>query len=397
MAAVGALQLAPVERLQVPQPVARPGGGAHAVAQLLRPRRVPEQGLAADVLEPLPLHQGGVLEVPRRRQVVHAVLGRGHQRKVRDRLGVVQAVAAHHQPQVHRHVAAVVVGGAVPLPVQPDDHVAAVPQRRAEVDLLAAGKRLPVGARGNGVAPQPQARSLDPVLEVVGEVGHQLARRAEVAAAVAAQEVAAIERGAAGRFAARRAGAGVKLLPTQAVGREQRRERGGAVLDLDHRLEAPRGVGIVGVVVHHAGHDALLTAEHVHQVVARGAAVLHQPQVRFFPVVPVAARGQAHALVPAVVVPLPQIPHPQLAADPEHGAVVDDALAVGRARRSRRDHDAGTVHRRPVALQMEPHAVAKRQRVIVEREQHDPLAIDLPGVSQRAHQSRSGALRNLRQ
>ena len=213
-----------------------------------------------------------------------------------------------------------------------------------------------------------------------------------MAAAVGAQVVAAVEPGAAGGLALRRFGPDVELAPAQPVGREQHAEQPGAVLGLDHRLEAPLGIGIVGIVVHHAGDDRVLAAEHVHQVVVPGALVLDQAQVRLVPGVAVAALGQAHPLVPPVVVALPEVPHPQLAAHAQDGAVVDDALAVRRARRPERHHDAGAVHRRLEAHQAKPHPVAERQAMVVERKQHDPLGIDVPWVALDNHGVPYGAV-----
>ena len=85
----------------------------------------------------------------------------------------------------------------IPLPEEANDHVAAVPQRCAQVHLLAG-----VLARnrwlGRDVATsQAEAGRIGPVLEVVGGAGDQLARSHGVSPTLAGQVVATIHLGTA--------------------------------------------------------------------------------------------------------------------------------------------------------------------------------------------------------
>ena len=87
--------------------------------------------------------------------------------KIGNRFAVVQRVVADHQAQIHFDVATVVVVGSVPLAVEADDHIAAIPERGAEVHLLALVISVDHRPRRDIFAAQAEARGFDPVLEIV--------------------------------------------------------------------------------------------------------------------------------------------------------------------------------------------------------------------------------------
>ena len=101
------------------------------------------------------------------------------------------------------------------------------------------------------------------------------------------------------------------------------------------------------------------------------AFVLDQPQVRLMPVVAVGTGGEADALKPAGVLALAEIPHPKFIADTVNAAVVDNALAVGRALLAHSHGDARASAGRHVAVEVELHAALERQTVVVESEEDD--------------------------
>ena len=120
--------------LEVPEPIALPGGEPDPA---LRPHVVPVQGVVAEVLPTLPLHQREPEERASARPLGPRVEGvddglaflvAGHDSEVGDRLLEVDGVVAHDHADVHRDQAAVVAGMAMPHPVEADDDVPPVPQ-----------------------------------------------------------------------------------------------------------------------------------------------------------------------------------------------------------------------------------------------------------------------------
>ena len=88
----------------------------------------------------------------------------GDELKVRDRLAVMQRVVADDETQVEREEAAI-VGFAVPLAVHTEDHVPAIPQGSAQMDLL-AGVHAGGFAMWRDVAPEAEGNGVVPGVEI---------------------------------------------------------------------------------------------------------------------------------------------------------------------------------------------------------------------------------------
>jgi hypothetical protein len=161
----------------------------------------------------------------------------------------------------------------VPLPVEAEDHVAAVPQARPEVHLF-AGMKLEVehGPRRQAVAAITQVRRFGPMLEVVRNVRdhhpllgpHKAARRDRVRdrAAMATQIVRAIVPDEAGRLQVALAGNHVFVVvqarPAQAVGAHRGQNR--CWIHFADHLKPPRRVGVLRVIEHQHNHAGRRTA-----------------------------------------------------------------------------------------------------------------------------------------
>ena len=109
----------------------------------------------------------------------------------------------------------------------------------------------------------------------------------------------------------------------------------------------------------------------VDEVVVSIALILYQTQVRLAPVVAVGTGGEADALKPAGILALAEIPHPELVADAVNGAVVDDALAVGRALFAEADGYTCAAAGCRVTFEVELHAALEREAVVVEGKEDD--------------------------
>ena len=138
-----------------------PGGDPHRVLGSggLPPAAIPEDAAVANVFEPLALQQTW-------RRAVGFFVGRNHL-EIRHRFLEVHGIVADYQPQVAGAEAAV-VALVVVLAVDPDEHVAPIPQGGPDMYLFASMHlEIGRGTRRNIVAAKAEERGLRPMLEVV--------------------------------------------------------------------------------------------------------------------------------------------------------------------------------------------------------------------------------------
>ena len=176
---------------------------------------------------------------------------------------------------------------------------------------------------------------------------------------------------ASGHFQPGSDGIGRQLAPCQSVGTECCGKMVLVFPRLKEHLEEAVWIGIVGVVVDDAALNVVRALVQIDEVVVSIALILYQAQVRLVPVVAVDTGCEADALEPAGVLTLAEVPHPELVADAVYGAVVDDALAVGRAIFAEADGDARAAAGGHVAFEVELHAALERQAVVVEGKEDD--------------------------
>ena len=111
----------------------------------------------------------------------------------------------------------------------------------------------------------------------------------------------------------------------------------------DNRFESARGIRIVWFIIHHTRLNVVLSALDIDEIVSGGAVIFYQSKFRFLPVVSVRAFCETHPLVPTIVVPVSEIPHPEFVADAVDRPVVNDAGTVWRAGRTGRHHNSGPI------------------------------------------------------
>ena len=100
-----------------------------------------------------------------------------------------------------------------------------------------------------------------------------------------------------------------------------------------------------------AGLDVDVLAK-VYEIVVLAAMILDQAKIGLLPAVPVGALCETDSLMPPLVGPLPEVPHPEFIADSKHRAVVGDPDAVVGSLLTKRDDDLSRAFTSSLAVEV---------------------------------------------
>ena len=140
---------------------------------------------------------------------------------------------------------------------------------------------------------------------------------------------------------------------------------------LKNHLETPCGIELLRLVKDDAGLHMVRPLVEIDQVVIAVAAILHQPQVRTFPVITIFTFGKTDPFKPTTFLAvLPQIPHVKFITDLMHRPIIDNMAVIGRTLLAQAEHNLGAATGRIMAHQFQLHAILEGDTMVVKGEKH---------------------------